>query len=263
MTRRIGVGCLVIVILVVGALPLLAPHDPMTSDLEHSFEAPSGEHLLGTDGVGRDVLARLAAGALNSLGVALVALTLSSLLGAVVGGIAGYTGGVTDRAITSIVDLLLAFPRFVILLNLTAVLALESSLALGVLIGVTSWMGTARLVRTEMLSLRTREFVEAARVSGCGGIRILSRHLAPHLIQLVTEKTGLRFATVILLAASLDYLGIGLPDDYPTWGRMIRDGKAYLQDAPWIALAPIVILCLTTVGLVLMAERKARESLRT
>jgi len=258
MTRRIGIGCLLMVLLVVGALPLVAPHDPAQTSLEHFLEPPNADHLLGTDNIGRDVLARLAAGALNSLGVALVALVLSSFVGTVVGAASGFTGGLTDRAVTSVVDLLLAFPRFVLLLNLTAVLPISSSLFLGLLIGVTSWMGTARLVRIEVLSLRERVFVEAARVSGAGEARILVRHVAPHLARLVKEKTGLRFATVILLAASLDYLGLGLPADSPTWGRMIRDGQTYLQNAPWVALAPIGTLCLTAVGLVLVTEREAR-----
>ena len=178
------------------------------------------------------------------------------------GGGAALVGGVADRAISVLTDLLLAFPKFVILHNLAAVLVLGSPVAMGHVIGAVSWMATARLVRTEVRSLRHRGYVEAAQVAGAGDGRILVHHLAPQVARLVVESADLRFASAILAAASLDYLGVGLSADRPTWGRMILDGQGYLRDAPWIALPAVALLCLTTVGLVLAGGRPSRTGAR-
>jgi peptide/nickel transport system permease protein len=260
MNRRIGIVCLSVALALVLAQPLLAPHDPMKTDAAGALRSPGAAHLLGTDAVGRDVMARLAAGAWVSLEIAAIAILLSSLLGVLTGCAAGLAGGIADRAISGFVDLMLAFPKFVILLNLAAIFTLGSPIAVGLVIGGVSWMATARLVRTEVLSLRERPYVEAARAAGAGSGRILARHLAPQVARLVLESADLRFASAILAAASLDYLGVGLSADRPTWGRMILDGQSYLREAPWIALPAVGLLCLTTVGLVLAGGRSSRPA---
>ena len=257
MSRRVGVLCLAVVLAVLALQPLLAPYNPMETELTDRPAPPGGAHPLGTDKVGRDVLARLAAGAWSSLWVAGLALAVSTAVGVVAGATGGMAGGLADRAITTVVDLLLAFPRLLLLLNLVAALRLTSLLSLVLLIGATSWMSTARLARTEVLSLRSRPFVEAARAAGAGTGRLLARHVVPQLGRLVREQAGLRFASMILAIASLDYLGIGLPGDRPTWGRMIRDGQPYLNEYPWIALSAVGMLALVSVGLVLAGERRA------
>lgn len=257
MSRRLGVACLAFVLGALSMQPFLAPYDPMETELTRQAAPPGRAHPLGTDKVGRDVLARLAAGAWSSFWVAGLALAVSTAVGVLAGAAGGMAGGLADRTITSVVDLLLAFPRFVLLLNLVAALRLDSSLSLVVLIGATSWMSTARLARTEVLSLRSRLFVEAARASGARPARLLALHVVPQLGRLVWEQAGLRLASMILALASLDYLGIGLPGDRPTWGRIIRDGQPYLSDYPWIALSAVGMLALTSVGLVLVGERRA------
>lgn len=256
MSRRLGIACLGIVVGLLAVQPWVAPYDPTRTALTDRAEPPGANHPLGTDKVGRDVLARLAAGAWSSISMAGLALVVSTSIGLAAGSAGGMAGGLVDRAVTSGVDLLLAFPRFVLLLNLVAVLRLKSALALAVLIGVTSWMATARLARTEVLSLRSRTFVEAARSAGAGPVRLAARHVVPLLGRLVWEQAGLRLASMILALASLDYLGIGLSGDRPTWGRMIHDGQPYLNEYPWIALPAVAMLALTSVGLVLAAERR-------
>jgi peptide/nickel transport system permease protein len=262
MTRAVGAACLGSVLVILAAQPLIAPHDPRRVDLGARFRAPGPDHLLGTDALGRDVLARLAAGAWDSLLLAVVALALSSVVGLAIGCLAGAGGRVADRALSALVDLLLAFPKFLILLNAAAVFTFDSTLSVGVLVGATTWMGTARLVRTEVLSLGRRPFIEAARAAGAGTSRILVRHLAPHLLRLVFERTGLRFAGVILAATSLGYLGIGVAADRPTWGSMIQEGQVYLRSAPWVALSAVAALCLVVVGLVLVGESPSRGGVR-
>ena len=256
MSRRIGWACVAGMGLLLLLQPFLAPYDPRAVDLAHALERPGAAHPLGTDGVGRDVMARVAAGAWSSIVIGLVALAISSAVGVVLGIAAGAGSRGADRVLSALVDLLLAFPRFLLLLNLAAVFPLGSAAGVGILIGAISWMRTARMVRTEVLSLRERSFVEAARAAGARGPRLFVHHLGPHVARLVATSAALRFASVIVAASTLDFLGMGLPSESPTWGRLILDGQGYLDTAPWVTLSAVAAVGLTAVGLTLASERR-------
>ncbi len=262
MTRRLGWGCLAAVVVLLALQPLVAPYDPRGVDLAHALERPSKAHPLGTDGLGRDVMARVAAGAWSSILVGLVAIAVSSLVGVGVGILAGAGGARVDGALSVLVDVLLAFPRFVLLLNVAAVVTFRSAAVVGMVIGAMSWMRTARLVRTEVLTLRERTYVEAARAAGARGARVLAKHLGPHVSRLVVETAALRFSSVVVAASTLDFLGMGLPSESPTWGRLILDGQSYLETAPWVTLSAVLALGLTAVGLTLASERRPGDSRR-
>src|SRR6185295_8329364 len=224
MNRRLGFACLMLALLALVPQPFVAPHDPLRADLALSNAGPSALHPLGTDHLGRDVWARLVAGASRSLATALLAALVATAIGGALGATAGIAAGGIDVAVNGFTDLMLAFPRLV---------PFRSSAGLGLLIGLTSWMATARLVRTETLGLRSSPFIEAARAAGSGTARLLARHVAPQVARLLGQSAGLRVASAILSAASLDFLGLGGSADAPSWGRMVQEGYVHIGSAPW------------------------------
>lgn len=245
----------------VGAISLLAlcapifAGDPLAQgDLRlDRFLGPSADHLMGTDRFGRDVWARLLFGARISLAVGLGAAALASTIGTAVGVFAGWRGGWVDALLMRGVDLVLAFPRIVLVVVVVALY--EPSLPLLVLvIGATQWPTTARLVRSEVLSLREREFVVAARALGIPEWRVVLRHLLPNALPPVLVATALGVGYAILLEAGLSFLGLGVPAPTPSWGGMIADGRAYLLDAWWLATAPGLALVLLVLGFNLVGD---------
>jgi len=260
MNRRLGFACLMLALLALVPQPFVAPHDPLRADLALSNAGPSALHPLGTDHLGRDVWARLVAGASRSLATALLAALVATAIGGALGATAGIAAGGIDVAVNGFTDLMLAFPRLVLLVTVAAVVPFRSSAGLGLLIGLTSWMATARLVRTETLGLRSSPFIEAARAAGSGTARLLARHVAPQVARLLGQSAGLRVASAILSAASLDFLGLGGSADAPSWGRMVQEGYVHIGSAPWAVAAPVAVLCLVAVGLVLGADGDGRGS---
>ena len=232
--------------------PYIAPYNPLKLDLMGAFQPPSKEHLFGTDELGRDILSRILWGCRISLRVGVTVVAISLCIGTLLGGIAGYLGGVVDEIIMRFTDLVLAFPSIVLALALAAALGPGLNNAMFA-ISVTWWPWYARLVRGQVLSIREAGFVEAARCVGASGIRILFMHILPNSFGPVIVNASMDFGWAILMAAALGFLGIGAQPPKPEWGVMINAGRIYFMDKPWISTFPglailIVVLASNLIG---------------
>ena len=235
--------------------PLLAPYDPsaITDVLKTRFLPPSMDHPFGTDEFGRDLLSRALYGARVSLSVGLLAVTIAISIGTVYGAVAGYFGGFIDNVLMRIVDVVIAIPTFFLMLMLVGIF--EANLVFLVLIlGLTSWPGTARFIRGEILSLKQREFTEAARAIGLPNRLIIFRPLIPNALSPVLVSTALMIGGMIGAEAGLSFLGIGIRPPTPSWGNMISQGKDALLVAWWVAFFPGALLALTVVCFNLLAD---------
>ncbi len=233
--------------------PLIAPYDPNALHLDAILLPPGEAHLLGTDQLGRDVFSRLLYGGRISLWVGFVAVGISVSIGLVLGLISGYFGGFIDEAIMRGVDVMLCFPSFFLILAVIAFL--EPSLTnIMIVIGLTSWTSVARLVRAEALSLRERDYVSAARLSGAGSMRIMCVHILPNALSPVLVSATLGIAGSILLESSLSFLGLGVQPPTASWGNMLLEGKNVLEIAPWLSLYPGLAILITVFGYNLLGE---------
>ena len=235
--------------------PVLTAYDPVAhGDLpEMRHQPPSRAHPMGTDKFGRDVLTRMVYGSRISLTVSFLAVALSVILGSVVGAVAGYSGGFVDAVLMRIVDALMSIPRLFLLLTCIALFS-RSLLLVTVLLGATGWMGTARLVRGQILSLKSREFVSAAEALGAGSRRIVLRHLIPNALTVIIVSATLRIGLIILVEAALSFLGLGVPPPTPSWGMMVYEGRDVLLDAWWISTFPGIAIVVTVVGYNLLGD---------
>jgi peptide/nickel transport system permease protein len=248
-------GILLLAALVLFA-PLLAPFDPLQVDAGPKLTAPGAAHLLGTDEFGRDVWSRLLYGGRISLSIGFVAVGISATVGTLIGSLAAFVGGIVDRALMFLVDALLSLPRLVLLLTIVGLFRTTGATGLFVIVivlGMTSWMGISRIVRSEVLSLREREFVQAARALGVSPLRILLRHLVPNAMGPVIVYCSLAIGSTMLAEAALSFLGLGVPPPIATWGVMINDGRESLRDAPWVSVFPGLaimwgVLCFNLLG---------------
>ena len=238
------------------AAPALAPYPPDRLDLAHRRDAPSAAHWFGTDDLGRDVLARVLYGARVSLAVGLLSAAVAGLSGIAVGGLAGYAGGALDAVLMRATDAMLAVPRLPLLMIAASVLQPSVPL-LVVLIGMAGWMETARVVRAEFQTLRTRGFVESARAAGASHMRLVGVHLLPNAAQAVVVSVTLAVARGILLESALSFFGVGVQPPRASWGNMLYEAQAALATEPWLALAPGLFILLTTVLVNLSGERLA------
>jgi peptide/nickel transport system permease protein len=231
----------------------LAPYDPGHIDLQEALMPPSSQHWLGTDTLGRDVLSRIIYGSRVSLEVGFVAVGLSTLIGLVMGATSGYYGGWVDMVLMRFVDLMLCFPSFFLILAVIALLE-PSIINIMVIIGVTSWMGVARLVRAEILSLREREFVTAARALGASDVRLIVRHLLPNALAPVMVSATLGVAGAILTESALSFLGLGVQPPTPSWGNMLTAGKDNIEIAWWLSVFPGLAILITVMSYNLLGE---------
>lgn len=243
-------GVVLLAAFVLGGLtaPWLAPYSPATIDLVHRLEGPSSVHIAGTDELGRDTLSRLLWGARLSLAVSVTVVTASLLLGITVGGIAGYLGGWVDVALTTFaMNTFLALPGILLAIAFAAFLGPGfTNLVLALAIG--GWAGYARLVRAQVMSVREREYVEAARALGAGGFRIFFHHILPNIVQPILVQAAIGMAGVILAEATLSFLGLGIPAPAPSWGAMLNDARLHLFDAPRLVLFPAAAVAGAVLG---------------
>jgi peptide/nickel transport system permease protein len=242
-------GAAIVVTAILAALfgPVLSPFDPAAQELALRLEGPTGAHWFGLDELGRDILARVLAGARISLLVGLVVVGVSSTVGIALGSIAGYFGGRIDEAISRLIDILLAFPGLLLAIAMVAVLGPNLTnvvLALS-LIG---WVGYARLVRGQVLRARELEFVQAARALGATTSRILLRHVIPTTLPAVTVQATLGMGGAILAEAALSFLGLGVQPPTPSWGTMLNYGRGHLLDAPHLTVFPGIAIAVLVLG---------------
>lgn len=233
--------------------PLIAPFAPNELHLDAILKAPCAEFPLGTDRLGRDVLSRLLYGGRVSLWVGFVAVGISISIGALLGLVSGYFGGLVDEIVMRFVDIMLCFPSFFLILAVVAFLE-PSLFNIMVVIGLTSWMGVARLVRAETLTLREREFVSAARLAGTSTWRIMTRHILPNAMAPVTISAILGIGGAILIESGLSFLGLGVQPPQASWGNMLMDGKSVIEEASWLSLFPGLAILITVLGYNLLGE---------
>jgi peptide/nickel transport system permease protein len=248
-------GLALLILLAAGALlaPLLAPHDPLRQNLDQDLITYSSDHPLGTDKLGRDILSRTLYGGRISLLTGIATVTISLAAGLMIGSMSGYFGGWLDQLLMRLVDILMAFPGILLAIALTAVLGpgLHHVILALCLIG---WTGYARLVRGEILSLREREFVQAARALGCRPKRIITRHLLPNLLPPLLIQATFGLAAAIVAEGSLSFLGLGVEPPTPSWGSMLNDGRQFLLVAPHMTTYPGLALLATVLALNLVGD---------
>jgi len=255
-TAAWGIGVLAFFVIVAVAAPLVTSFDPRDQlDIVHlKSQAPSWSNILGTDVYSRDLWSRIAFGARISLIVGALGMLVAVTLGALVGAVAGYYRHWVDAVLMRGVDVGLALPRIFVLLMAIALFGRLPLAILVLVIGFTSWFGTSRLVRAEVLSVRERDFVAAARAMGAGPGRVIFRHVLPNAAAPIIVSAALGIGNVLLLEAALSFLGIGVAPPAPSWGNMIADGAPYLATAPWTTLFPGLAIALVVMALNAVAD---------
>lgn len=247
-------GILVLFIFVVSILaPFLSPYDPSAIDVKNILTGPSFRHPLGTDDLGRDVLSRMIWGSRVSLKVGFVAVGIATFIGVLLGSIAGYYGGIFDTIIMRGIDIMLTIPT--IFLILAVIVILEPSIwNIMLVIGLTSWMEPARLIRAEFLSLREREFVTAARGLGASDARIIFRHILPNGLSPILVSATMGVGAAILIESGLSFLGLGVQPPTPSWGSLLTAGKDNIEIAWWLSAFPGLAILLSVLGYNLLGE---------
>jgi peptide/nickel transport system permease protein len=248
-----GAGIVLLATLIAILAPLLAPYSPAAQDLALRLQPPNAAHWLGTDELGRDILSRLTYGARVTLGIVALVSAVTAPTGLLLGCAAGYFGGWAEAALMRVTDVFLALPRLILALAFVA--ALGPGIENAVLaIALVSWPPYARVARAETLALRRAEFIEAARLSGASGWRIVLRHIMPLCLPSVIVRMSLDMAGVILTAAGLGFLGLGAQPPTPEWGAMIATGRQYMLDHWWVAAMPGVAVAVLSLAFNLLGD---------
>jgi peptide/nickel transport system permease protein len=247
-------GALVALVFIVALFaPFLSPHDPSAIDIKNILIGPTFSHPLGTDELGRDVLSRMIWGSRVSLKVGFAAVGIATFIGILLGSLAGYYGGVYDMVIMRSVDVMLTIPT--IFLILAVVVILEPSIwNIMVVIGLTSWMEPARLIRAEFMSIKEREFVVAARAVGAPDSRIIFRHILPNGLSPLLVSATMGIGGAILIESGLSFLGLGVQPPTPSWGSLLASGKDHIEIAWWLSAFPGLAILLTVLGYNLLGE---------
>lgn len=227
--------------------PFLATYPYDRVDPPNRLAPPSAAHWLGTDDIGRDIYSRLVWGSRISLSVGFVAASVSALLGTLIGAVAGYYGGWVDMVLMRFTEIVMSFPTFFLLLTIVSILN-RSIFNIMLVIGLTSWPGLARMVRGQILSLREQEFTEAARALGASDSRIIFRHILPNAMAPIIVSATLRIGGAILSESGLSFLGLGVPEPYPSWGSILNAGRVYLTKAPWITTLAGIFIFITVLA---------------
>ncbi|MCL0081969.1 ABC transporter permease [Dehalococcoidia bacterium] len=243
----IGAAIILALVLIAVLAPFIAPHDPIEQNLEHRLLSPNTEYLLGTDNLGRCILSRLIHGTSVSLQIGVMVVGIAAFVGVTLGLIAGYRGGLTDELIMRIVDILLAFPGIILALAIAGILG-PSLYNIMLALAVVGWTSYARVVRGSVLSVKEKEFVEAAQALGTGEARIMFRHILPNVTAPVIVMATLGMAHVILAAAALSFLGLGAQPPTPEWGSMLNDGRAFMRSAPHLTIFPGLAIMVTVLA---------------
>lgn len=239
--------------------PWIAPHDPILQNLSSASLPPVWVHganpayLLGTDDLGRDILSRIIFGARLSTIVGFSVVIIGSLVGVTLGLVSGYVGGIIDDVIMRIADVQLAFPYVLLAIAVIGVVGANLYTIIAV-IGIASWVQYVRVIRAEVISLREREFVQAARAVGCGAGKIIFQHILPNVTSSVTVIATFEFARAIIFEAALSFLGLGVPPQVPSWGNMLAEGRQFLDTAWWIGTFPGLAIMITVMGVNVLGD---------
>lgn len=248
-----GLTVLALLVIFATASPLLAPHDPNSFNLAEGLHSPGWSHPLGQDKIGRDIASRIIYGARISLLVGFAAVSISVLIGILAGTVAGYAGGMLDEIIMRVSDIFLAFPGILLAIALMAVLEPRVS-NVAISLAAFGWVGYARLVRAQVLTLREREFVHSAIATGARRSRIIGFHLLPNIISPVLVEASFGMAGAIVAEAGLSFLGLGVPPTVPSWGAMLAEGRDFLLIAPHLTFSPGFAIAITVMGLNLLGD---------
>jgi len=249
----IGLGLILFFCFIAIFAPLIAPYEYDQIDQNSIMQPPTLKHPFGTDLLGRDVFSRMLYGSRISLSVGIIAVGIATIIGVVVGAISGYYGGFLDWLISTFINIMLCFPVFFLILSVVALLE-PNIFNIMVVIGLTSWMGQARLVRAEILSLKERDFILAAKSLGASDGRIILLHLLPNAIGPVIVSAVLGIASAILVESGLSFLGIGIQPPIPSWGNILNEAKSSLGLAWWLSFFPGIAIFLTIIAFNLFAE---------
>ena len=255
----IGFGLVAIFVLAAIFAELIAPFDPAAQDLRMRMLPPIWQeggniaHLLGTDQLGRDTLSRLIFGSRISLTVALAGTLLAAIIGIVLGAVAGYYSRLADTIIGRVIDIQLAFPFILLAIFVVAVLG-PGLVNIILVAALTGWVRFARVVRGEILSIKQLEYIEAVRSLGGRDARIVFRHILPNILSPIVVIGTLEVAKIILMEASLSFLGMGVPPDVPTWGRMLSESREYMQTAPQLVILPGIVISLLVLGISIFGD---------
>ncbi len=247
-------GIMVVALFFIAALaPVVSPFNPNDIDRKHILEPPGISHPLGTDDLGRDVLSRMLYGSRISLSVGFVAVGIATVIGVMIGAVSGYYGRWTDRITMRFIDIMLAIPTFFLILAVIAFVG-PSIWNIMIIIGLTSWMGVARLVRAEFLSLKEREFVLAAKALGASNMRIIFKHIMVNSLAPVFVSAVLGVASAILVESALSFLGLGVQPPTPSWGNILTLGKDNIEIAWWLSVFPGLAILITVLVYNLVGE---------
>lgn len=248
--NRFAMICLVFVALLsIAAVfaPWIAPHNPYLQDVLHKFAPPSWDHPLGTDNFGRDILSRIIYGARISLSVGIVAEAIAVTIGVLVGVIAGFFGGWMDAVLSRVIEVFASFPFILFAIAVMFVLG-PGMMNVFIAIGAIGWTGHARLIRAQVLQLRNREYVEAARAAGASGLRIIMKHMLPNCLSTIIVITTIDIPSDIILEATLSFLGLGVAPPTASWGEMISAARAFIRQQPMFSIYPGIAIMLTVLA---------------
>lgn len=249
----LGASIVLFFIIVAIFAPFIATYDPSATNLKGTFLPPSSKHFFGTDDIGRDVFSRVVYGSRVSLFVGFIAVGISLIIGVVLGLASGYYGGKVDSIIMRFTDIMLSFPSFFLILAVIAFLK-PSIINVMIVIGFTGWMGVARLVRAEVMSVKNREYITAAILQGLSHKRIMFKHILPNVLSPVFVTATLSIAGAILLESSLSFLGLGVQPPTASWGNILTDGQKNIISAWWLSFFPGLAIVFTALGYNLLGE---------
>lgn len=250
---KTGLVLLFIILLTSVLAPVLAPYDPLVSNLSEALQKPSAAHLLGTDNIGRDTLSRVLYGGRQSILLALAATVLSMLLGFILGLFAGYFGGWIDGVITTISSIFQGLPGLTLMIAVAGLLG-QGVRSMRIAIVINSWVGFSRIVRGEVMKLKQESFIKGLRTIGAGDLRILFLHISPNILGTLCVLFATRIAGNVISVASMSYLGLGLQPPTPDWGVMINDARQYFRQEPLLVVAPGLCILLLSLSINLLAD---------
>jgi len=249
----LGLSIVILLILIAIFAPFISPYDPISRVKEDSSLGPSINHLFGTDLLGRDIFSRVIYGSRISIEVGVIAVGISVIIGLFFGALSGYFGGISDAVIMRVADIFFAFPYILGAIAIMTILG-PGIVNIFIAIGILGWASIARIFRSSILTIKNKEYIEAARAMGAGNSRIIIKHIFPNSFAPIIVYATMNVGTAIIVEAALSFLGIGVQPPTPAWGKMLADSMAYIDTAPWMMFFPGLAILITVLGFVLLGD---------